>query len=256
MAQVPPVSVEFSNAQIFLWQGKFRRVFVLLFGFGTISLKWSGAINADSVVSRSVGVHGALLIAAGVMVAYLAFVEVTTRILARRGVAPQDTVIVAVVADMAMLFSVVYLVTPPPEYSRALIIAIFPVQFTQLYFGQRATMYSIACVAVATRYRPGGGDRGVLHSPSVLGPRCSSLGRRSSSCSRAHRETAQRIVQLFERAQDGDFSMGTTPAWRDAGRAHRGQALQQAAPPSRDDRAHRSAQRLLQPPGLRPACRA
>jgi diguanylate cyclase (GGDEF)-like protein len=202
--------VEFSNAEILLWQGRFRRAFVLLFGFGTVSLKWSGAINADSVVSRSVGVHAALLITAGVILVYLAFVEVTMRVLRRRALAPQDTVIVAVVADMALLFSVVYLVTPPPEYSRALIVAIFPVQFTLLYFGQRATVYSIACVAVFyTVIVLVAGDRGMLPGLAerswdlalfVVGTSLFVLLRGHTA------KRLQRVVQLFERAQEGDFS--------------------------------------------------
>ncbi len=49
---------------------------------------------------------------------------------------------------MLLLFAVVYATTPPAEYTRALIVSIFTVQFTQLYFGQRATVFNLACVAL------------------------------------------------------------------------------------------------------------
>jgi len=209
--QAVPASGELSNAEILLWQGKFRRVFVLLIGFGTISLKWAGVINSDSVVARSVGDHQALLLCTALIVAYIVFVQFMMAILARRGVAGQDAVIVAVVADMALLFSTVYIVTPPAEYSRALIIAIFPVQFTQLYFGQRATIYNLVCVSVFyTVIVFAAADHGMLPglaerfwdlSLFLVGTMLFVLLQGHIS-NRLHR-----IVHVFERAQEGDFSL-------------------------------------------------
>jgi len=57
-----PASGDQSNAEILRWQGKFRRVFALVVGFGTIALKWTGTISADPVVARSIGPHPALLL--------------------------------------------------------------------------------------------------------------------------------------------------------------------------------------------------
>ncbi len=209
--QAVPVGSDHSNAEILRWQGKFRRVFALLMGFGTIALKWAGVINSDSVVARTMGEHSALLLGAGIIVAYLVFVELMMAVLAKRGVAGRDAAVVAVIADMLLLFSVVYVVTPPSEYSRALIVAIFPVQFTQLYFGPRATLYNLACVAVfyttivlaATSHGmlPENAERfwdlvlfmvGALLFVLVQGH----IARR-----------LQRIIHVFERAQEGDFSL-------------------------------------------------
>lgn len=211
LSQAAPVIGDQSTAEILQWQGKYRRVFALLIGFGTIALKWSGVTSADSVVARSIGAHQALLVGGGMIVAYLVFVQLMLGTLARRGVATQDAAIVAAVADMALLFSVVYTITPPAEYSRALIVAIFPVQFTQLYFGQRATIYNLACVAmfysviVLTA-----SDRGMLAATNerfwdltlfMVGALLfvllqGHIGRRM-----------QRIVHVFEKAQEGDFSL-------------------------------------------------
>ncbi|MGH7653825.1 MAG: hypothetical protein ACREN6_04095, partial [Gemmatimonadaceae bacterium] len=62
MSRTPatPTDGDLLNAEILRWQGKFRRVFALLVGFGTIALKWAGVISGDSVVARSIGVHAAL----------------------------------------------------------------------------------------------------------------------------------------------------------------------------------------------------
>ncbi len=209
--QAVPASGELSTAEILRWQGKFRRLFVLLVGFGTISLKWAGVINADSVVARSIGEHGALLLGAGLILSYLVFVQVMLAVLARRGVAGQDAVVVAVVADMLLLFSAVYVVTPPAEYSRALIVAIFPVQFTQLYFGQRATVYNLSCVAVFyTLIVLAASDRGMMPNTAERFWDLSlfMMGTMLFVLLQGHiARRLQRIVHVFEKAQEGDFSL-------------------------------------------------
>jgi diguanylate cyclase (GGDEF)-like protein len=209
--QAVPATGELSTAEILLWQGKFRRVFVLLIGFGTISLKWAGVLNPDSVVARATSPHYALTLGAILIVAYLVFVQGMLGVLARRRTAGQEAVFVAVMADMALLFSAVYVVTPPSEYSRALIIAIFPVQFTQLYFGQRATLYNLACVAIFyTVIVLAASDHGMLPhvaerfwelSLFLLGTLLFVLLQGNMT------KRLRRIVQVFERAQEGDFSL-------------------------------------------------
>jgi diguanylate cyclase (GGDEF)-like protein len=214
LVPAPPAvsgSGELSTADILQWQGKFRRVFVLLIGFGTIALKWAGVINADSVVARSIGAHNALLVAGALLIAYLVFVQAMMAYLAARKIAGHDAVIVAVVADMVLLFSAVYIVTPPSEYSRSLIIAMFPVQFTQLYFGQRATIYNLISVAVFyTMAVFAAADHGMMDG---LAERFWDLslflvGTTMFILLQGHiSKRLVRIVQVFEKAQEGDFSL-------------------------------------------------
>jgi len=210
-AQAVPATGELSTAEILRWQGKFRRVFVLMIGFGTITLKWTGVMNSDSVVARQFGAHNALLFGAGLIIAYLIVVQVMLAALARRRSAGQDAVILAVVADMALLFSAVYVVTPPSEYSRALIIAIFPVQFTQLYFGQRATLYNLASVAVFfTMVVLAAADHGLMpdFAERMWDLTLFLLGATLFVTLQGHiAKRIQRIVHVFERAQEGDFSL-------------------------------------------------
>ena len=210
-SQAVPATGELSTAEILRWQGKFRRVFVLLIGFGTISLKWAGVINSDSVIARATSPHYALLFCSGLIAVYLVFIQITLAILERRKVAGQDAVIVAVMADMALLFSAVYVVTPPSEYSRALIIAIFPVQFTQLYFGQRATIYNLACVAVFYTFIVlAASDHGMLPelAERFWDLTLFLLGTLLFVLLQGHiTKRLRRIVQVFEKAQEGDFSL-------------------------------------------------
>jgi diguanylate cyclase (GGDEF)-like protein len=206
-----PAAGDQSSAEILRWQGKFRRVFALLIGFGTVSLKWAGVLDSDSVVARSVGMHTVLLLGAGLIVAYLVFVELMMMVLAKRGVAGRDAAVVTAIGDMALLFGAVYLVTPPAEYSRALIVAMFPVQFTQLYFGPRATVYSLSGVAVFyTTIVLAASSHGMLPETSerfwdlalfMVGTMLLVLLQGHIS------RRLQRIIHVFERAQEGDFSM-------------------------------------------------
>ena len=207
----PPASTGMSNAEILRWQGKFRRVFALLIGFGTIALKWAGVISGDSVVARSIGPHPALLFGAGIIVVYLAFVEIMLAVVARRGAAGPDAAIAAAAADMALLFSVVYVITPPQEYSRSLIIAIFPVQFTLLYFGQRTTVYNLACVAAFyTAIVLAASSHGMLPEVSerVWDLALFLAGSLLFVLLQGHiARRLQRIIHVFERAREGDFSL-------------------------------------------------
>ena len=211
VTQATPATGEMSNAEILRWQGKFRRVFALLIGFGTISLKWSGVISGDSVVARSIGPHRALLLGAVIIVAYLAFVEGMLRLLTRRGTAGLDAAIIAAAGDMALLFSVVYVITPPSEYSRSLIIAIFPVQFTLLYFGQRATVYNLACLAAFyTAIVLAASSHHMLFEVSerVWDLALFLVGSLLFVLLQGHiARRLQRIIHVFERAREGDFSL-------------------------------------------------
>ena len=142
------LSGELSNAEVLLWQGKFRRLFVLLLGLGTVTLEWSDVIANDSVLARRIGVDSAMLVCIGLIFAYLVLNEVILAIVKRRAQAGNRAVTATVVADMALLFSTMYAGTPAAGYTRVLLISIFTVQLTQLYFGSRATMYNLACVAL------------------------------------------------------------------------------------------------------------
>ncbi|HXD22059.1 MAG TPA: sensor domain-containing diguanylate cyclase [Gemmatimonadaceae bacterium] len=209
-AQAVPASGDQSNAEILRWQGKFRRVFALVVGFGTIALKWTGTISADSVVARSIGPHPALLLGSALVVAYLIFVELSLAVIRKRDSAGHDAPVIAAAADMAMLFGFVYIVTPPAEYARVLIVTFFPVQFTLLYFGSRTALYDLGCVAAFyLAIVLAASDHGMVPDATermwdlvlyLIGALLfvflqSHMARR-----------LKRIVQVFERAQDGDFS--------------------------------------------------
>ena len=186
-------------------------MFVVLVAFGTIALKWEGVIASTSVVAQRIGAHQALVWSAVMTVAYLAFNESMMLWVRRGGAAGHTAVALAIVADMALLFSIVYLATPPVEYPRALIVSVFTVQFTLLFVGARATLYCLASVALGyIIIVVAASDAGEIASMAehfwtlalyLLGSILFVALQGQMS------KRLQRIVHVFERAQEGDFSL-------------------------------------------------
>ena len=204
-------SGELSNAEILLWQGQFRRVFVLLLGLGPVALEWAGVIANDSVLALRLGTDWAMIVCIGLILTYVAFNQILIAVVRRRGQAGTGTIATAVAADLILLFTVMAAGTPAVEYPRALIISIFTVQFTQLYFGARATLFNLGGVAFCYAVVVLAAMRaGVLPSAAeqfwdltlyLVGMLLfvALQGRMS--------ERLKRIIQVFERAQEGDFSL-------------------------------------------------
>ncbi len=200
----------FSNAEVLLWQGRFRRVFVFVYGVGMISLKWAGVLAVDSIVSHSIGTRAALLWCMLVIVVYLGLNEAMILWARQRSVAGSAAIAVVVTSDIAFVFLVVFLTTPPEQYSRALILSMFVVQFTQVYFGRRATILNLGGVALFyTVMVVAANDASVVIAPAehfwTLG--LFSVGSLIFSNQQAHvAERLRHVVNVFERAKEGDFS--------------------------------------------------
>ena len=211
MTTAASTSSELSNVEILLWQGKFRRTFALLVGGGSIALKWAGVISSDSVVARRIGAHPALLIGLGLIALYVAVNLAMLRFVRARNQARDSMIIGAVIADMTLLFGIMYVITPPVEYPRGLIVSIFTVQLTQLYYGARATVYNLACVGLFyTLLILAAAQSGGLVAPEehfwdlalfMIG------GVLFVLLHGQMQKRLGRIVAIFERAQEGDFSL-------------------------------------------------
>ena len=206
------IETQLSSAEILLWQGKFRRTFVLVVGLGTTALKWAGVIASNSVVAGRLGVHPALLIGLAMIGTYLIANEVFCAVIRRRGTAGRRAVAMAVLADMVLLFGILLVITPPTEYARGLILSIFTVQLTQLYFGSRATVYNLIVIGMAyTMVVLTAAEMGGLEVPAehpwnlVLFMTGALLFARLQG---QMTKRLARIIHVFERVQDGDFSEG------------------------------------------------
>jgi len=210
VSETPQTGSQFSNAEILLWQGKFRRSFAALVGFISLSLKWTGLTDAHSILAPLVGRNVSLSIAAGAVILYIIFHTIIGKLIARSGRASRTLLYSVLVIDYALIFTVLAAATPPSEYARGLILAIFVVQFTRLYFGLRATVISVMAAAIGyVALIVAATNVGALAAPQeqfwslvifLLGALL--LGGLHGQVS----GRVNRVLQLFDRAQEGDFS--------------------------------------------------
>ncbi len=203
-------TAEETYAEVLLWQGRYRVIFLPLVGFSTVTLKWFGVISVQSVLAPLFAERALLVAAIGLMVAYLVFHRLVAMYLQRRKRAGMSLVIAAIVSDMMALFGTVFLITPPEHYGRALIVSIFTVQFTQLFFGWTATMANLSLIALGyTALIAYASDAGRLAAPAeelwtlaVYG-----IGVMVYVGMQGHlAKRMSTLVGLFGRAQEGDFS--------------------------------------------------
>lgn len=146
----------------------------------------------------------------GVIAAYLILHRVLEWHLRRAKRARTGLAVTAIASDMLALFTAVALVTPPPHFHRALIISIFTVQFTQIFFGWTATIANLVFVAVGYISLVAiAADAG---APIVPGEELWTLALYSIGvlvylALQGQVATRMRnLVQIFTKAQDGDFS--------------------------------------------------
>jgi diguanylate cyclase (GGDEF)-like protein len=206
----PPPSGQLAIGEILLWQGKFRRTFAAAIGLAALAFKLSGIISAESVLLARFGSAGTALVALGLLVVYLGFNEIVTRRIRATGAASRAQLHAVLVADYVLIFGFLLAVTPPAEYARGLIITIFTVQFTRLYFGLRATVVSV--IAAAIGY---GGvvllatQAGMLETPQEQFWNLAIFLMGALMLGGLHGQVAgrlERMLSLFDRAQEGDFS--------------------------------------------------
>jgi diguanylate cyclase (GGDEF)-like protein len=203
-------SAEEMYAEALLSQGRYRAIFVPLVGFSTVTLKWFGVISAQSVLASTYAERKLLLAAVVLMLAYLAYHRFVDLYLKRRKRAGMSLVIAATVSDMVALFGVVLLMTPPEQYGRALIVSIFTVQFTQLFFGWTATIANLAMIALSyTTLIAYAADAGRIAAPQeeLWTLALYGIGVMVYVGLQGHiAKRMQDLVGLFGRAQEGDFS--------------------------------------------------
>jgi diguanylate cyclase (GGDEF)-like protein len=205
----PALTEASSNAEILLWQARYRALFMSLVGFSTITLKWFGVISSNSLYADRFGVRPLLLAALGVIAVYLVGHRLLAGYLRHAGRAGNGIVIGAIASDMLAIFIAVMLITPPEHFDRVLIVSIFTVQFTQIFFGWTATVANLAFIAIGyTSLVALAADQGARISPAeeLWTLALYGIGVLVYVGLQGHVATRMRgLVQIFNKAQEGDF---------------------------------------------------
>jgi diguanylate cyclase (GGDEF)-like protein len=203
---------QISIGEILLWQAKFRRNFAALIGLVALSFKWTGVISAESLLSREVGLSTSLVIALVALAAYLAFIELTRWRVRTVGHAGRPLLYAVLVSDYVVIFGFLVAVTPPAQYARGLIITIFMVQFARMYFGLRATVVSVVAAAVGyAALIVTATQAGMLTDPQEQFWNLAIFLMGALLLGGLHGQVSgrvERVLSLFDRAQEGDFSTG------------------------------------------------
>lgn len=131
----PHVTPVENFADTLRWQARYRMLFASLIGFSAVTLKWFGVVSAESVLLSQYGARDILLMMVGLVLAYVLGHRVLLAIVTRRGRARLGLAIGAIASDVVILYGSALLITPPEHYGRALLLSIFTVQFTQIFFG-------------------------------------------------------------------------------------------------------------------------
>ena len=173
------------------------------------------------IIAVAVGLIGALLHAAGlrqgpgwpflvVVPAYIAIVALLTVAIERQQDVTRPALVVLAATDVAAIFTIEALVTPPAFYVRALLLSLLVLQFTQMFFGRSPALTVVVAsvlaylALIAAAWRNGVSvawtEEGWLLALYLL----VALNGMALQASANRRLAA--LVDLFAGAQRGDFS--------------------------------------------------
>jgi diguanylate cyclase (GGDEF)-like protein len=213
MSLIPSLATtatEENQAEVLLWQARYRAIFVPLIGFSTVTLKWFGVISSESLLISRYSPREILAAVVALIAAYLLGHRLLIAYLRKSKRASTGVVIGAIASDMIVLFAGVGLMTPPEHFNRALIVSIFTVQFTQIFFGWTATLVNLALIGAGyTALVAFAADAGRLLFPTeeLWTLALYGIGALLYVALQGHvAARMNRLVEIFSKAQEGDFS--------------------------------------------------
>jgi diguanylate cyclase (GGDEF)-like protein len=187
-----------SNAEVLLWQGMLRVGFV-------------GVAAAAGVLLRSVGLVGGSPLTLGAMAAaYIATILAVRFAVRRRGHAGPWALSLTVAADLLFILGSTLLAASPEHHERALVLALFTVQLTEVYFGRAPALWALGAasagyLALVAALRARGT---ALYWPEELWMLCIFAAGAGLLILEygSFKRRLQRIASLFAAAEEGDFS--------------------------------------------------
>ncbi len=201
---------EQANADVLRWQTGYRLSLALLAMVIAATLRTAGLVSLTPVARATVGVEAADWILALVIACYLALVLVIRARVRGTRHAGRAVSTLMVAADLAVVFWLVFLLAEPRDYHRALLVALFSLQLTHVYFGRAPALLMLGAIAssylliidVAIRH-----DGDVTWGEAWITLLIFGLGALLVILvqSNLHRRLAT-LVAIFERAEEGDFS--------------------------------------------------
>jgi diguanylate cyclase (GGDEF)-like protein len=194
------------NAEVLSWQSQTRIAVACIAAIAELLLLASPEPPAHSLVGLS-----PMPLILGATLAYVGVIAGTARLAATRGRVPDWLVLAGVLADVSFVFVMVAGVSPPPYYDRILIFAFFSLYLSTCCSGRRpgivaAGLTLAGYVWLVDASITGGAQlawREELWSMGVFVIGAGIVIAEHGSLN----ERLTRIVTLFARAEEGDFSL-------------------------------------------------
>jgi predicted signal transduction protein with EAL and GGDEF domain len=199
-----------ANAEVLLWQTGYRLALALLAGIIAVGLRSAGILTLSSVASVTVGAEAANAVLGLVATTYVALVLVIRALVRRTRTAGRSVSTLMVVADLVVVFLLVFLLAEPTNYHRGLLLALFSLQLTHVYFGRAPALLMLVAIAaafllshdIAQRYTTAVSWSEALTTLGLFGLGALLVIRVQS---RLH-ERLGALVTFFARAEEGDFT--------------------------------------------------
>ncbi len=201
---------EQGNADALLWQSGYR-VGLALAAFAVFALfRPSGLLSLSPAADATLIAGAAEWILGAVSVSYIVLVLSIRRRVQTTRRASRAVATLMVVADLGVVFWMVFLLARPEDFDRALLVALFSLQLTHVYFGRTPALLLIAAIAsgyllindIAMAHGASAQWREVI---STLGIFCIGAILVVVVQSRLH-ERLGALVTIFEQAEEGDFT--------------------------------------------------
>lgn len=201
---------ELVAADLLHWQSGFRIVAALLVGAVAVSLRAANWLQVPGVAATVAGESRNVWLIACCTVAYMLLMlgiraRARTR---RRSGEGLPTLMVGI--DILFIFSLTFLLANAQDYHRALIVALFSLQLTLLYFGRTPALLLLGATAacylllidIALRRQAD-----VLWSNALVTLLLFGVGAALVTWAESNlHERLDSLVAMFERAESGDFT--------------------------------------------------
>jgi diguanylate cyclase (GGDEF)-like protein len=201
---------EQANADVLLWQTGYRVALALIAASVAVALRTAGILSLSPVAAQAIGADVADWMLGLVSVSYVVLVMgIRARVKSTRR-AGRTLSTLMVVADLVVVFWLIFLLADPHNYDRALLIALFSLQLTHVYFGRAPALLMLMAIAasyllltdVAIRHGSEMTWDETLITLAIFGVGAMLVTLVQSNL---HRRLAT-LVTIFEHAEEGDFA--------------------------------------------------
>ncbi len=198
-----------ARAEALRWQATYRMGIAAVVAGGALLLRALGVVSAESYGAYRLGTQAAALSFALATAVYIAFTGAVQNRVQSTKRASRFLVRTQLGVDAVVVHLCALLLTPPEQFERTLIISMFLVQLTQLYFGWRTTLFMVGSVAVCY-----GTMIAAANSVQLLTSPVEELwtfalfaaGSLAYAWILGHQGLRmKRLMHLFEKAREGDF---------------------------------------------------